>query len=115
MNKRGTFKQYKTTSKLKIFFANKGVEIINLPKILLSKNVLSYMPSVMSKDDIYMVTYKLQQTIRCKLFNHKKFVESFDINSFFQNETILPCYCESSPFIDPEHGHILTGALRIGA
>ena len=42
----------------------------------------------MSKNDIPVFTYKLQQPIKCKLFNHKKFPESFDLNSFIQNETI---------------------------
>ena len=41
------------------------------------------------------------------------FVESFGINSFIQNETILPCLFEDSPFVDPKHGHILTEDLRV--
>ena len=39
-----------------------------------------------------------------------RFAESFDINSY---ETILPCHRENLPFIDPEHGHILTGDVPI--
>lgn len=46
-------------------------------------------------------------------FNHKKFIESFDINSFIQNQTILTCHCENSPFIRTEHGHVLNGDLQI--
>ena len=38
-------------------------------------------------------------------------MESFDNNPFIQNEAILPCHCENLPFIDPEHGQILTGDL----
>ena len=34
-------------------------------------------------------------------------------NSFIQKETILSCQCENAPFIDHEHGHILTGDLPI--
>ena len=37
MNKWDSSKQYKTTNKLNMFFTNKGVEIFNLPKILISK------------------------------------------------------------------------------
>ena len=62
----------------------------------------------MSKDDIPMLTYKLQPPIRSKIFNYKKFVESLDINSFIQKETIIPCNCENSPYKDSEHGHIIT-------
>ena len=39
----------------------------------------------MSKDNILMVTYKLQEPTKSKLFNDKKFVEFCDINSFLQN------------------------------
>ena len=113
VNKKDTPKNIKTTNKLNIFFINKGVEIINLPKILRSKIVSSKMPCSMSKDDIPMVTYKLQPPIRSKIFNHKKFVESLDINSFIQDENIIPCNCENSPYKDSEHGHIITGDLRI--
>ena len=53
------------------------------------------MPSGMSKDDIPMVNYKLQPTLRSKLFNYAKFVESFDINYFIQDETIILSHCEN--------------------
>ena len=66
----------------------------------------------MSEDDVPIVIDKIR-TIRSKLFNHKTLVESSDINSFIQNETILPYHCENSPFINSEYGHILTGDLRI--
>ena len=86
VNKQGTPKQYKTSNKLNVLFTKKGVEIINLSIILRTKNVLSKMLSKMSKDDIPMVTYNLQQTIKFKLFNHKTFVESFDINFCIQKK-----------------------------
>ena len=44
MNKQDTPKQYKTTNKLKVFLTNKGVEIINLPKILQYRKIFSKMP-----------------------------------------------------------------------
>ena len=53
--------------KLCIFYINKAVEIINLPKILWSKNDVSKILSGMSKDDAFMVTCKLDQPIRSKL------------------------------------------------
>ena len=60
----------------------------------------------MSKYGIPMVTYKLQQPIRSKQFNHKMFADSFDINFLIQDEAILLYHCQNSPFIDPEHGLI---------
>ena len=64
------------------------------------------MSSGMSKDDTPMVTYKLQQPIRSKLFNHKVLVELFGINTFLQNATIPPCHCKNSPFIDLDRGRM---------
>ena len=43
--------------------------------------------------DIAMVAYELEHLFRSKLFNHKKFLESFDINIFFiQNAITVPCH-----------------------
>ena len=89
VNKRDSSKQYETTNKLHTFFTNKGIEITNLLKLLTSKNIHSKMPSDMSKDDIPMVTYKLQNPGRSKLFDHKKIVKSFEISPFIQNASIL--------------------------
>ena len=58
-NRQDTPKQYKTRNKFNILSANKGVKIINLPKIVRSKNVLSKILSNVTKDDIPMGTYKL--------------------------------------------------------
>ena len=60
MNKEHTRKQSRTINKLNIFFANKGVEFINLPKLVQSKNFLPKMSSDISKDDICVVTFKLK-------------------------------------------------------
>ena len=49
------------------------------------------MPSDTSTDDIPMDTNQWEQPITPTIFNHKKFVESFDVNSFIQNESIPPC------------------------
>ena len=34
------------------------------------------------------------------------FAEFFDFNSLIQDEAILLCHYENSPFIYPEYGHI---------
>ena len=67
------------------------------------------MHSNMSKDDIPMFLSLLTNDRNASNPNYskiKRFVESSDINSFIQNEIILLCHREKSPFIDPEHGHI---------
>ena len=60
----------------------------------------------MSKDDTFMVTCKLDQPIRSKLFDQNMFAESFNINTFLRNAAIPPCCCENSQFIDADYGSI---------
>ena len=87
--------------------------MINLSKILKYNSVINKMPDQMTKDDIPMVTYKLKEPIRAKIFNHKTFVNSLDIEAFIQNKESLPCNCEHSVYKDPFYGHIISGDLRI--
>ena len=57
--------------------------------------------------------HKLTKTIRSKIFNHKKIFQTLDIDLILQDRTIIPCNCHLSEFKDPDHGHIITGDLRI--
>ena len=77
------------------FSQTKKLKSSSLSKILRCKNILSKMRSDISKDDIPMVTCRLQKPIRSKWFNHKKFVESFNINLFIQTASITPCQGEN--------------------
>ena len=110
--KKSTTKSKKHQIRLNVLFVNKGVDMINLNKILNYNSVASKMPNQMTKANIPMVTYKLQTPIRDKIFNHKTFVKSLDIDQFLLNRNSLPCQCEHSPYKDPNYGHILTGDLR---
>ena len=67
-----------------------------------------------SKDEIAVVTYSLNSTIRNKILNYKETVNSIIVDedvSFTLNSE--PCDCENSSFCDPNHKHIITGDLRI--
>ena len=99
--------------RLNVNFINKGVEMINLPKILRYRKVINSMPIPLSRENIPMVTYTLSKPIYSKLFNHKKFVSEVNIEDFVEDNNIYPCHCENSPFKDKDHGHIITGDLRI--
>ena len=58
--------------------------------------------------------YTLTETIRSKIFKHKEFIKMLDTKDILDNRYNLPCAnCKSSPFSDPNHGHILTGDTRI--
>ena len=57
--------------------------------------------------------YSLIDTIRSKIFDFNKLIRNLDVKAFAQNNSILPCSCEDSDFIDKDHQNILTGDLLI--
>lgn len=103
----------KPENNLCVFFHNKSLDFINLPKIVNNRNIVNLLPDKFDKKHKPTVLYKLNNTIRAKIFNYKHFMADFDINSFVEDNTILPCHCEGSPYQDIHHGHIITGDLRI--
>ena len=64
-------------------------------------------------NDSPTVIYHLSDTIRSKLFNYKKFVQSIDVDSFIDNPEMFPCNCDQSSFVNPDHGHVISGDLKI--
>ena len=94
-------------------FVNKGLDFINLAKILRNPLSIQNLPVNISKDNLPMITYKLGETIRHTIFNYKSFVKDLDVDNILGDIDKLPCNCEGSPFIDNNHGHIITGNLKI--
>ena len=97
----------------KIRFENKGIELINVGRILRSETVLEALPSDAIAFESPTVVYNLLPPISSKIFNFNKFVSELKVQDFLQYENILPCNCENSPFKDAHHGHIVTGNLDI--
>ena len=102
-------------SVLNVKFHNKAVELINVPNILHSPLLLSSFPNKLVNNEYVVptVVYNLEDSIHSKIFNYNKFVSKLDLNAFLRDETILPCNCANSPFIDNHHGHIITGDLKV--
>ena len=99
---------------LPIFFHNKGLEFIRLKKILRNPDVISKLPDQLQTEDPPSIVYNLTPTIRSKIFNYRETVNDIDINDHLTYGTKLPsCDCHDSPFVDSDHGHIMTGDLRI--
>jgi len=99
---------------LPVFFHNKGLELINLRKILRKKDIISKLPEQLQNEDPPLLVYSLSSTIRNKIFNYKDTVNNIDINADLGYGTNLPtCDCKNSTFVDADHGHIVTGDLRI--
>ena len=96
-----------------IFFANKGLEFLNLPRILHDPSLSGFLPNTPNSFEISTVVYKLSDPIGSKIFNFNKFVDGIDLNEVLHDITCLPCNCSNSPYADPFHQHIVTGDLRI--
>ena len=95
-----------------ISFNNKALDFISFGRILRDKEVIKALPSNLRQDSPTIV-YQLTDTIRSKLFNYKEFVQSIDVDAFLADNSILPCDCASSSFVNHDHGHIMSGDLNI--
>ena len=99
---------------LPIYFHNKGLEFIRLNKILRNDDVKATLPVQFQNDESPSVVYSLCNTIRNKILNYKDTVQNIDTNDVETFGTGLQtCNCSSSEFVDHNHGHVVTGDLRI--
>ena len=95
-----------------IFIDNKGVELINIARILRDPEISSALPKSI-EFPTPLVTYKLGLPLSTKIFNLNPFVNTFELDEFLLNPNILPCKCINSPFADKYHKHVVAGDLRI--
>ena len=98
--------------KCNITFSNKGIDFVNLPKILSNTDLRKLLPSSFNNISP-MVVYDLSKTIRSSIFNYKKVVQDINVEAYIADPSLLPCSCASSPFVDRTHGHVITGDLNI--
>ena len=94
-----------------IFFENKGVEFINIVRILRETDTVKSLPSSSVEFSMAMITYKMTPSISTKFLNFNKFVNNLDLDLFLTNPNSLLCKCNSA-FVDRHHKHIVTGDLR---
>ena len=101
--------------KLNLPFVNKALDYINLPQILRCDTVYQEAPQIVNQSDIPMVVYFLGKPVRSSLLNYNKFVSTLNLDNFCNNNENVPCCCLNydRKYIDPHHGHILTGNLDI--
>jgi hypothetical protein len=104
--KTNDFNQDSRPSKsLCVFFHNKAVDFINLPKIVNSAETSGLLPTT-DKNNVSLF-FKLRPPIRSKIFNYRQFVTSEEFSSAQE------CMCHISPFKDDTHGHVCSGDLRL--
>ena len=97
----------------KILFDNKAIEYINIPRIFHEQSTQSALPPNINNFETPTVIFNLEPPIYSKIFNFNKFVSHLDLPAFLKDNTILPCNCAGSQYIDRHHHHILTGNLNI--
>ena len=62
-----------------IQYHNKGFDFINLASILRDDDVINTLPNHHQLADVPSVVYRLEDTMRNKIFNYKKTVSEIDI------------------------------------
>ena len=95
---------------LKIKFANKGIDALNLSNILNQKSVQSNIPLYFEYKESPYISYSYTSSVATKIFNYKTSLQHIDFQSLSQNP--LPCSCSGSEFLRAPCGHILTGDLN---
>ena len=96
---------------LKIKFANKGIDALNLSNILNknpSKVIFSHTFKTRSR---HVFPIGILAQLLPKKFNYKRSLQQIDFNSLSQNP--LPCTCSGSQFLYAPCGHVVTGDLNI--
>ena len=87
------------------------MELINVPHIFHDPSLKTCLPTNIKLDDATVV-YSLTSLIRSKISNFDKFVSDLDVKAFLRDNTILPCNCAGSGFVDTDQRLIVTGDLR---
>ena len=95
---------------MSICYHNKGIEMINLPRILNSRYVRDAVPQVINNRTPPIVSYKYTKTIAGRIFNQKKVVQELDIDRGTKD---MFCDCSTSKYCYEPAGHVSTGDLTI--
>ena len=93
-----------------VLFHNKGIEMIDLPKIVHYKSVRKAVPGFLNEPPPAVVGYKYTKTISSMIFNQKSVVKELDVDNGTKD---IKCSCSSSDFCYGPAGHVVTGDLRI--
>jgi hypothetical protein len=98
-----------TRGYLKLQFHDKGIEMVNPPRILNSKPVADTIPSFLSHKEPPIVTRTLILQ-NLFFFNFKQCIQNLDFDVVTNN---MSCNCGNFIYMDKSIGHVLTGSLSI--
>ena len=91
-------------------YHNKGIEMLELPRILNSKSVKDAIPAFLSHRKPPMVSYSYTKTISGQIFNQKRVVEELDFDIGTED---MHCDCSTCEYCYEPAGHVVTGDLNI--
>ena len=94
---------------MNIMFHNKGMDMINLSRILNSKKVMMAVPKYL-RDPPPIVSYTYTRTIAGKIFNNRTVVNYLNMNC---GTACMVCSYSSSRYKYDSCGHVVTGDLSI--
>ena len=93
-----------------VHYHNKGIEMLELPRILNSKSVKDAIPAFLSHRKPPMVSYSYTKTISGQIFNQKRVVEELDFDIGTED---MHCNCSTCDYCYEPAGHVVTGDLNI--
>ena len=96
---------------IKVRFANKGIDNLNLGQILNHKTVTEKIPPYFKRKETPCISYSYTPTVASKIYNYKRFLQCIDLSNPSLHP--LPCECSSSDFNYSPCGHVITGDLSI--
>jgi hypothetical protein len=96
---------------LKLRFANKGIDAINISNILHHKDVQKKIPNYFKNHTQPKVSYSYTGSIATKVFNYRQTLT--DISAYDIIKSPPTCDCSTSPFRYGPHNHVITGDLNI--
>ena len=95
---------------INVIFHDKGMDMLNLPRILNFKRVRVSVPNHLRHTPPPTVSYTYTRTIAGKIFNNRKVVEELDLD---KGTVGMECNCSSSNYRYTPCGHVVTGDLSI--
>ena len=90
---------------MKIKFLHKGIDAINLPRLLRSQSVMDKIPAYFKDKEPPIISYQYTNTVANKLFNFSSTLSNLDITNYLSNPQ--HCQCNTSKFCYEPHGHVI--------
>ncbi len=97
-------------------FEDKGLDLINIRRILQDRTVMDCWPTADDYDKVGryakpLTIFKYDLPISSFIFNYRKTAR--ELSTPMDLNTLNHCGCKNSALIDTDHGHIITGDLSI--